>query len=465
MNYYGQHSQSNLGFVDQITHWCREWLQNTNGVNKQAMGQWIETKGASQIANRLATVNPNPQANFAKQFVFSELSNVSLQFGIGGGYQQQQPMIQNSSPIGTYGGAINSNTTPTQTYSPVEHEPEPEEDINIYNSPRKDSEQEYTVPGSLGRLTLYISEDESRFSHLKLDTSIAFGNECDLIDYLTDIKPPGRCIIQVNHQQLKRFKIPSTQFKEVVKSINVMMRNTALLQSMSDVELFEAYNDCLATIPAGMVNKMTSVVLGIVNQYTRAKFLQSSENIGPTVMLSQSKDIYALLTNDISLEKFKSVHGYNGRIRAVMHAVLDTVSKVLVDDGTEFGEESPWLTMCGNLALADKSGLVKSAYLSPDRDHINVQKELAEKYTVIGIPTTSFVVFDTPKKHSAFASIVKSKGSQLVESPSDDIEFIICSESAGLLLSDIVLIDGLYPYPQHFTHGETIDHVSVITKW
>lgn len=462
MNYYGQYSQTNTGFVDQIAQWCREWLTAAQHVNRQSMAQWMETKGAAQIATRLASVNPNPQINFAKQFVYNELNGIAPNFPINTGFQQQQPSFQTNPGMSTYGGT---------SQPAIQPEPPKQENVMVdepeieYTTPTKESEKECVVPGASGSMTLYINDDESRFSHLKLKANIAFANDRDLIDYLSDVKLPGRAVIQVSHMKLKRFKIPAMQFKDVVSSISKMVANKALMKSMTDVELFEAYNDCLANIPAGMVNKVTSIVLELVNQFTRSKFLQHSSNVRSTIMLSQPKDIYALLTNDSSLEKFKEVHGYNGRIRAIMELVLETISKVHIDDGSEFGEESPWLTMCGNLALEDGSGLVKSAYLSPDRNVIKVQKELAEKYTVVGIPTTTFVVFDTPKNESSFVSIKNPKGCKLVESPRDDIEFIICSESGGLLLSEVVLMDSIYPYPQHFTHGETIDHVSVITKW
>jgi hypothetical protein len=121
--------------------------------------------------------------------------------------------------------------------------------------------------------------------------------------------------------------------------------------------------------------------------------------------------------------------------------------------------------MCGNLPLDDKSDLVRSAYTSPERDMVNMQTSLADRYSVVGVPKDTVIIFDTPSPASVFSKLTTRNTAMLVPTVEAIGEYVICSTSGGLVPTDIVVVDPKYPFPQYFTFGETLDSVSVITRW
>lgn len=474
-NYYG-HQQPTNGFYDITLQWCRSWLnQAPPQVNKPAFDQWLVNGGLNQICDKLvAALGPNPDQHKAMRFVYNEMNVAGQHKGFVPVQQVQQPQPQMQTgygftqPSATTGSVYSNNAVQpqAQTVQQTQSVPDVKEEPKMtkYKSPSSDGgSSEWSAPGSTGDVTYYESQDESRFCHIRGNTTVAFNNNIEIVNYLQDIKKAGRCIVQLKYLNYKRFDVPSDKFAGVIDILKKAISDSAV-RNMSDVELFDTYREALKDVPSGMVDKLTGIVLEMMNEYTRSRCLQNSDATRATIQLGMPKDIYSLLTNDSNLENYKTVKGYKGRIREILYSILSDLSNADIDTGTEFGAESPWLTMCGNLPLPDGSGLVRSAYLSPDRDAISIQKELAKKYTIVGIPKSVFVVFDTPGD-SAFSELIQRRTCMTINQPRDDIEFIIASEIGGIESVDIILVDPMYPYAQLFTYGLSLDNIPVITRW
>lgn len=480
--YYGS-QYSNSGLLDQVYAWGKEWINSAPmNINRQAMHTWLDGKGASQLTGKLmATLGQNPNQNQALNFVVSEMNHAAMQLGLIAQTPQQfmgrQPMqhqgismVNTAMARGThdsYAGVVPHQPEP-QIQQPKEPIQAPEvKEVKQVNSfqPREINSEPYNAPGLTGNLTFY-ERGEDRFCHLKCTTDIALANREELISYLKDNKPAGKCIVQVESIEYMRFNIPSAQFQSVINGLKGLMVSPGI-RNMVDYELINAFNHCLRDIPKGMTDKLEEVIVLLANRYITNRALQELSNLGTFFHIGEFSDIKDLLSNTSGAAKLKSAAGYKSRMKAMLFEILRKLSEAVLDTGMEFGAESPWLGLCGNLKLPNENKLVKEVYLSPDRDAISVQKTLAEKYTILSIPKTTFVAFVhlNEDSTSVFNKLTVRRRCSIIQVPKDEIEYIVGKESSGIEPVEVIVMDPIYPTPQIFMHGVTLDQVAVVVRW
>lgn len=488
-NYYGMNPE---GMIPQVKATCRDWIaiaaQRNYNINFQELQDWIEYGGgAAHIANEIRSqlgdqAPPQKVAPFVENEIMAAVSHfgweLSQQQGNGMIYQQRNPMPQQQNQhFGQPQRNVPYGRTqmPSRAQSSLSNEsvpaptPEPAPVAVVLEPHRPQVEiesEEFSVPGATGKITHYRGNNGLPFVFLSLDVSVACGSTSDLIRFIRDIRPAGRCIVKCRYLNYHRFDVPTQHFVEVINNLKKLTVRDNWARNLTDVDMMRVYEECLTNVPAGMLNRVLGLMLGVLNQFTTSRYLQTTDTMRATIYLSDSKDIVKCLTNDESLEQFKRYPEYATRISEIMESILTNyLGAAVLDLGDEFGSVSPWLTMCGHLPLEDGSDVVASAYLSADRDPISVQRGLTEKYSIVGIPENQMIVFDTPAESSVFTRLKKAKECLPINVVTDDMEHIVVQECAGLVPVTISLLDVDYPYVKTFTHGETLDGANVITRW
>lgn len=476
-NYYGGQAPY-IGFADTVAAECRAWLNlaDPSRVNIAAFSEWLQRKGISDISQRLAALQQNPNLTFLRDFVNQQMQEAGMSLGF---IQTQQPNYGYQQPQQSYNMFNNTNSinspysSPTNTVQPqpvqqqqqpqqqTEVVPEPEQ-TKTYSLPKQTTTNKVAIVGSTGEACFYDSNDETTFCHLDIETDLAFSGHEDIVNYLQQSKPSGRCIVSLTYLDYQLTDIPTEEFKKIKASMQDLL--SGQIGNLSDYVLYDMFMDSLKDVSSGTVQRLMKNMVSSINHYTTNRFLQHSSNIKPTILLRKVKDIDEILTNDKQHPTFKEVKGYKSRMREIMRNILSEIANCVIAEADEFGMQSPWLSVCRNIALPEKEELVKEVYSTPDKDIIGIQGKLADKYTCFGTRRNIVVVFDEPSEISRFKTQTKSMECSTLTEPMCDIEYVILTQLGGIEPQEILLLRS-NPYVETFTLGETLDNIPVLTRW